>query len=186
MTLLLVCMVGAGLALSPPHSMSQAHQPTGEQAAELRFSAIDTGNDLWDVALAGARFTSRDDVEGRLLLETARLARSRGMKVIVLVPRPGEGTGTHPARPVPSYGARYTKWHAQWFYQLERERWQTWRPESGAIFWADQVQMSRLRVFEAHALVRLASGSDGISGDLFDPAAVISDLSPIYGAGASR
>lgn len=146
MTLLLVCMVGAGLALSPPRSIAQADQPTGEQA---------------------------------------RLARSRGMKVILLVPKPGEGTGTHPAHPVPSYGASYTKWHAQWFYQLERERWQPWRPESGAIFWADAVDMSRLKAFEAHALVRLASESDGISGDLFDPAVVISDLSPIYGAGAS-
>lgn len=175
---LLSLAVGLGL-IQLPAAVSAPQQPP---IGELAFLANNTGNDLWEVAVAGTRFTSRDEIEGRLLLQTAQLARAKNRDWFVLVPRPGESSGMHPVRPTPTFGAQYSRWHAQWYYWLENGRRDLWRPEWGAPFWSSSVDLNHLKKFEAHALVQLGTGPVPEEGDVFYPSAVTKDLTPIYAA----
>ena len=167
------------LVLAPILATSAATHVQAVPAEDLQFTAKDAGSGMWEVSLAGSRFTSRDDIEGRLLLTTARFAQARGKASILLLPQPGEGTGHHPDRPPPVYGSAYRHWHVQWYYRLDGRRWQKWRPESGASFWADSVDLTALRNFEAHAVVEF-DASEEIGGDRFDVATVIGDLSNAF------
>lgn len=148
-------------------------------AEPVTLSVQDFGPNRFELVASGTELSSRDAVEGRLLLSAARQALGTGHKQFALLAMPGEQTGVAPHRPTPAYGAKYSNWHAEWYYRIAGERWRTWRPQSGAPFWADQLDMTRVSAFEAHAIIEVGPEFTTESTDIFDAEAVITDLGPL-------
>ena len=146
--------------------------PTG-----LSVSAQDTGDNIYEVTISGREFTSRDAIEAQLLRETAQLALRARNDWFLLLPMPSETPGA-PSRAAPPYGAEYASWHVQWNYKLAGQRWQCWRPEWGAPFWADGVDRAMIVGFEANALVKLATEKTEQDGDWFEARTVLSKVRP--------
>lgn len=146
-----------------------------EVCGDIAIAITDTGQDIYEVLASGERFTSRDDIEGRLLLETARFTLAKKQQWFELLAMPGKAIGTHPRRPAPTYGAKYANWHPQWNYKLKGEPWLCWRPEWGAPFWADAMDRTRIVGFEAQALVKIGSGLPE-SPEAIDATTAVDDL----------
>lgn len=146
-------------------------------APDLTITVEDFGPNRYQLVAAGSRFPSRDAVESRLLVEAARITMRSGHTKFALIEMPGESRGIALRRPPPAYGARYGNWHAEWCFRAGKERWQHWRPHSGAAFWADTVDMSRITQFEAYAIIEAGPEFTTESTDVFDAAQVLSDLS---------
>jgi hypothetical protein len=145
-------------------------------SSDLTISVEDFGPKRYQIVATGSRFTSRDAVEARLLIEAARKTIGSGHAKFALVEMPGESTGAALRRPTPAYGEKYRNWHVEWSFRAGKERWQHWRPQSGAAFWADTVDMSRITQFEASAIVEAGPEFTTESADIFDAAQVLSDL----------
>jgi hypothetical protein len=146
-------------------------------APDLTISVEDFGPNRYQLVGAGSRFTSRDAVEGRLLIEAARVTVESGHSKFALIEMPSESRGVALRRPMPVFGVQYRNWHAEWCFRAGNERWQHWRPHSGAAFWAGTIDMSRITQFEAYAIIEAGPEFTTESTDIFDAAQVLSDLS---------
>jgi hypothetical protein len=142
----------------------------------LTVSSQYTGNDIYEIKAAGRGLPSRDEVERRLLIEAARTSLNAGRDWFALLPMPGEATDLPVARPVPTFGTKYSRWHTQWAYKTKGEHWRIWRPEWGTAFWSESIDKSAEIKFEATALLRTGSGQHLYDGELFDARAVMSEL----------
>lgn len=152
-----------------------AAAPTAGQP-EVRISELTPYR--FELVYSGTKFTSRDEAERRLLLDSARLALAHGKVTFVLLAMPGERPDVHPARPNPGFGARYGHWQPHWNYYLPKEGWQWWHPEWGADFWTRDVDPRSVQRFTVHAMIDLGGDSDA-TGDaaVFSADAVVRDLS---------
>ena len=148
-----------------------AAAPAAQPDPALAFTASDTGDNIFEVSVAGTRLPSREAAEARLLLETAKFTLAQRRDWFRLLTLPGEMIAPRPG-PVAAYPA----WHSEWCYKLKGEQWQIWRPHWGARFWAGDVDLGRLEAFEASALVELGSGTVANGHDAFDALAVVRDL----------
>ena len=147
-------------------------------APALTVTVEDFGPNRYQLIAAGSHFTSRDAVEGRLLVEAARVTLRSGHPSFALIEMPSESRGAALLRSTPAYGGKYRNWHAEWCFRAGKERWQHWRPHSGTAFWADTVDMSRITQFEAYAIIEAGPEFTTESSDIFDAAEVLTNLRP--------
>lgn len=132
----------------------------------------------FEFVYSGTRFTSRDQIEGELLLSAARLALAHGEKWFVLLAMPGERTDVHPARANPAYGSKYGHWQPHWNYDLPPYGWQPWHPEWGGGFWTKDVDPKSVKRFEAHVMVDLGRSANPLDESVqFNAGDVVRDLS---------
>ena len=143
----------AGSALANP-----ARHPAPKETSPDTAEAEETPVDQLEVTLEGTRFTSRDALEGALLLKAARTALAHKRDWFVLHHLPGERPNQHPARSGAAFGEQYGHWQPHWNYFLAAEGWQPWHPEWGAHFWADDVDPRSVSRFVVHAMIGLGSG----------------------------
>jgi len=130
--------------------------------AAIAVSELTPGR--FELVYSGAKFTSRDEVEGELLLSSARLSLAHGQQRFVLLAMPGEMTGVHPARTNPSYGAQFGHWEPHWSYYLPQTGWQPWHPEWGAEFWTKDTDPKLVERFQVHAMIQLGRDSTDENG----------------------
>lgn len=121
--------------------------------------------DRFELVYSGTTFSSRDAVERQLLLDSARLAIAHGRETFVLLALRGERADVHPARPNPGFGAGYGHWQPHWNYYLPQDGWQWWHPEWDAAFWTAEVDPTRVKQFEAHAMIELRGRGEARSGE---------------------
>lgn len=141
------------------------------------FNVEANGGGRYELTLTGRRFTSRDAIERDLLRRAALVARGKGADWFVLLTMPGERPDAHPARPNPSFGARYGHWQPHWAYRTAGAGWQPWHPEWGAPFWTRDVDPARVDGFEVHAMIELGRGRSPEGHDpAFDARKVLKDL----------
>jgi hypothetical protein len=149
-------------------------------APDLTIMVEDFGPNRYQLVAAGSRFTSRDAVEGRLLVEAARTTLRSGYPKFALIEMPSESRGAALLRPTPAFGQKYRNWHAEWCFRAGKARWQHWRPHSGTAFWADTVDMSRITQFEAYAIIEAGPEFTTESSDIFDASEVLTNLQPAH------
>lgn len=157
----------------------------GKAMSASTFSVRDAGEHRLEVTSTGVTFTSRDALEGALLLKAARLTLERGQGWFRLLHLPGERPGVHPARTNAGFGAKYGHWQPHWNYFQAGEGWQPWHPEWSAPFWTREVDRKNVERFELHAMIELGRGPlPRIGQTAFNAAAVRADLEPRYGRAA--
>ena len=153
-------------------------------AAQPAISISELSPDRFELVYSGTKFTSRDEVEGQLLLSSARLALGHGQESFVLLALPGEQRDVHPARPNPGFGAKYGHWQPHWNYYLPKDSWQWWHPEWGAEFWTKDVDPKAVQRFEVHAMIELGAGAGAFDNALpFNARDVVRDLGRPPGVG---
>lgn len=166
-------MIGAIVATFLGSPLAAAPQPS---AALPEISINELAADRFELIHSGSKFSSRDAIEGRLLLSSARLALAHGQGWFVLLTMPGERIDVHPSRRDAAFGTRYGHWQPHWTYYLAGYGWQPWHPEWGAEFWAGDVDVRRVEQFEAHAMIELGKSANPLDDVvLFDANAVIRD-----------
>ena len=171
-------LAAAAPAASHPAGHAAHHRTAAQE--RLRLETRRDAGDRIELTLSGARFTSRDDIEGLLLYRAARIAKTAGRNWFILLHLPGEtGTDDHPAVRTPGFGAAYAHWQPHWSYYLASGGWQPWHPEWGAPFWADSVRAPER--FEAHAMIQLGHGSMPRDAPMaFDADRILRALGPGY------
>ena len=140
----------------------------------ISVTALST--DRYELVYSGTRFTSRDEIEGRLLLRSARLALAHGAQRFTLLTLPGERIDVHPSRLDASFGSKYGHWQPHWTYYLAGYGWQPWHPEWGAAFWANAVNVKRVSKFEVHAMIDLGKTENRRDAPHFNAKAVVRDF----------
>lgn len=140
----------------------------------ISVTALST--DRYELIYSGTRFTSRDEIEGRLLLRSARLALAHGAQRFTILTLPGERIDVHPSRSDASFGSKYGHWQPHWTYNLAPYGWQPWHPEWGAAFWTKGVDVKRVSQFEVHALIDLGKTGNRPDAPAFDAKAVVHDF----------
>jgi hypothetical protein len=175
-------MGSAPASAAPPHS---GHHASQDQS--LAFSAVAGEDKRFEVTLSGRRFTSRDEIEGRLLVEAARLTRRQGSDWFVLLPLPGERPGHHPTRANPAFGSRYGHWQPHWTYRVDSAGWQPWHPEWAAPFWTSGVDPRTVQEFQVHAMIEVGRGALPQDREIaFDARQVLSDVAAGFAAASSQ
>ena len=134
-----------------------ANPPTASSEPKIDISQLTVGR--FELVYSGTAFTSRDDIEGQLLLSAARLALAHGEKSFVLLALPGERTDVHPPRRNPAFGAKYGHWQPHWNYFVPGHGWQWWHPEWGGEFWTKDIEPAKVDRFEVHAMIDLGPSS---------------------------
>ena len=157
--------------------------PAAAAPAEPAVSISELSPDRFELVYSGTKFSSRDEVERQLLLDSARLAVAHGKERFVLLALPGEQPDVHPARPNPGFGARYGHWQPHWNFHLPSEGWQWWHPEWGAEFWTRDVDPARIDRFEVHAMIQLGAARGTGNALPFDAREVVRDLGLPSGVG---
>lgn len=164
-----------------------AASPPLEASTNAQIKVAELSSTRFELVYSGARFTSRDAPERELLLASSKLALAHGQTWFVLLPLSSERSDVHPARPNPSFGAKYGHWQPHWSYYTRDNGWQWWHPEWGDDFWTKDLSPSAVERFEVHAMIDLgrASADDGlefnaseIAQDLRHPAEVHTDRQP--------
>ena len=169
------CVLAAGVIASA------AAAPPAPQPA-IGISQLTVGR--FELVYSGTKFTSRDEIEGHLLLSTARLALAHGQNAFVLLALPGERTDVHPPRRNPAYGSKYGHWQPHWNYYVPEHGWQWWHPEWGAEFWTKDVDPRTVDRFEVHAMIELGASAGTSDNALpFNARNVVRDLGRPPGVG---
>ena len=150
--------------------------PDEPASADPVISISELAPDRFELVYTGTKFTSRDEVEAKLLLSSARLALAHGAQWFVLLALPGELPDVHPPRRDASFGPRYGHWEPHWNYYLPGTGWQPWHPEWGAEFWTKEVDPKSVSRFEAHAMIDLGPAPSGGEAQLFNASDVVRDL----------
>lgn len=141
--------VGTNASATPPS--------VAPSRPEISISQLTNGR--FELVYAGTKFTSRDEIEGQLLLSSARLALAHGQNSFVLLTLPGERTDVHPPRRDPAFGAKYGHWQPHWNFYVPQYGWQWWHPEWGGEFWTKDVDPKSVGRFEVHAMIDLGSSA---------------------------
>lgn len=166
--LLVACALAAGIVASA------AAAPPAPQPA-ISISQLTVGR--FELVYSETKFTSRDEIEGQLLLSAARLALAHGQNAFVLLALPGERTDVHPPRRNPAYGSKYGHWQPHWNYYVPEHGWQWWHPEWGAEFWTKDVDPGSVGRFEVHAMIDLGPGASALDESMqFKAHDVVYDL----------
>jgi hypothetical protein len=141
-----------------------------------RISVTALSADRYELIYSGTRFTSRDELEGRLLLRSARLAIAHGAQRFTLLTLPGERIDAHPSRSDAKFGSKYGHWQPHWTYYSAPYGWQPWHPEWGVAFWTKDVDVTRVSQFEAHAMINLGKTGNRPDAPVFNARTVVHDL----------
>lgn len=189
-TALVGCIAGQGSAVeqsavvtaATPTTVQNTHQHQSYGSPD-GFATIAMGEDRFELTFSGREFKSRDEIEGSLLYRAALLASERGHSWFRFLHLPGEGgPEVHPARPNPSFGAIYGHWQPHWSYYRPGDGWQMWKPESGARFWTDNVDVSQIERVEVHAMIEMGRGPQPSGAEaVFDALSVAKDLKRRFG-----
>lgn len=156
-----------GLASLPAAAPAEAGREPPIKVSEIAPNRL-------ELIYSSDKFTSRDAVDGYMLLKAAQLAKAHGEQWFVLLALPGERSDAHPPRRAARFGEKYGHWQPHWNYYVTTDGWQWWHPEWGAAFWTEEIDMKRVEKFEAHAMIELGQG-----GDPFDPALAFNTQSVI-------
>jgi hypothetical protein len=151
--------------------------------ADGRFASTEVGAGRFELTYSGEQFGSRDTVESYLLYRAAVLARKNRATSFLLLYLPGEGgPSVHPALPKRPSGPNYGHWQPHWNYYVTGTGWQPWRPEWGAAFWADEIDLARVQSYEAHAIIELLKDDRPREDQpVFNVNDVITHLEPNFG-----
>ena len=169
---LALATVAMSMSLS---AQARATPPLASPEPSITISQLNP--DTFELVYSGATFTSRDQIEGDLLLSAARLAVAHNEQRFVLLAMPGERPDAHPPRRNPAFGAKYGHWQPHWNYLLPQLGWQPWHPEWGAAFWTSDVDPKTVHRFDAHVMIYLGKGASPLDEEMqFNAKDVVRDL----------
>lgn len=166
---LLITLPVPASAAPPPSAATESARPS------INVSQLTPTR--YELVYSGTTFTSRDQIEGDLLLSAARLALAHDEQWFVLLAMPGERPDVHPTRPNPAFGAKYGHWQPHWNYDLPQYGWQWWHPEWGADFWTKDVDPKIVDGIEVHAMIDLGQSASPLDDEVqLNAKEVIQDL----------
>jgi hypothetical protein len=176
------------IAYAPPKAetgtaaTAQQHIGTVESSADGSFASSEVAPGRLEVTFSGKQFESRDRVERYLLYRAALLAKQNGASWFGLLYLPGEaGPDSHPARSSGPGQQHYGHWQPHWNYYVSGLGWQPWHPEWGVAFWADDIDLSLVERYDAHAMIELGiNRRPSEDQPIFDVDEVIRDLEPAF------
>ncbi len=139
-----------------------------EKLAENRFMVTFDGNTL----------TSRERVEGYLLYRAAELTVQNGYDWFRIAHRETERDRRTYYEPSyrPFYG--YDYWRPYWRYYRPRYGWYVWHPHDRDPFWADDIDVTTVEEYEAHAEIVMGRGAVLQDESVFDARKVMADIGP--------
>ena len=169
---------------SPPKDNAAAsqHIENAESSANGSFTSSNGTPGRIEVTFSDQRFQSRDRVERYLLYRAALLAKQNGASWFGLLYLPGEaGPDSHPARSNGLGQHHYGHWQPHWNYYVSGLGWQPWHPEWGVEFWANNIDLSLVERYDAHAMIELGiNRRPSEDQPIFDVDEVIRGLEPAF------
>ncbi len=173
---LLLSAASGALAADPP----AANAPMVPPAAPGVFSIQEKGPNQVLLTVKAHTFTSRPEIENYLIYRAAELALERKSNWFTLVESraPGDAAPTPNADPKGlHYSFRMAYWRPVWRYKLTGDTaWKTWRPFSGAAFFAEGKDAKTITDYEVSAELVLRKGRMDDLNPLAFEARAVSDL----------
>jgi len=159
-------------------STPAAQAPIVPPAKPGVFSLQKRGAARYHLAVAGHKFTSRDEIEKYLLYRAAELSLEQKSGWFTLI----ESRSKSDTQPVPKidpagprYSFRMVYWRPVWRYKLAGQAdWKSWSPFTNASFWAGDAKT--MTDFEVSADILLHKGAMNDADPLAFEAGAVSDL----------
>jgi hypothetical protein len=172
------------LSLSAAMLLSSCMTPTPYQP-EVKGQRIHGGyseqklaDNRYIVNFDGNTLTSRERVEGYLLYRAAELTVQSGYDWFRIAHRETERDRRTIVEPAyrPYFG--YDYWRPNWRYYRPRYGWYVWHPYDRDPFWADEIDVTTVEEFEAHAEIVMGRGAVLQDESVFDARKVMEDIGP--------
>lgn len=142
------------------------------------YSEQKLGDNRYMVTFDGNTLTSRERVEGYLLYRAADLTVQNGYDWFRIARKETERDRRTYVEPgyQPYYG--YDYWRPYWRYYRPRYGWYVWHPYDRDRFWADDIDVTTVEEFEAHAEIVMGRGTPAQNESVFDARKVMADIGP--------